>query len=151
MKRCGCTTGRTRPPPAVDVIEAAATAGSWAEAAEPEAVGEVDAVPAGDGPAGGLPVDALRIGAMVEGGGPVDLPVNALPTHVAIVGAAGGGKTWMAKVVAEEAIRLGIPVLAVDPQGDLVQFLRPAPEQEGLDAAGLALRRAFLDRAVPRA
>ena len=30
----------------------------------------------------------------------------------------------MAKVVAEEAVRLGVPVLAIDPQGDLVQFLR---------------------------
>jgi hypothetical protein len=53
-----------------------------------------------------------------------------LTTHVAIVGSAGSGKTWMAKVVVEEAIRNGVPVLAIDPQGDLVQFLLARPEAE---------------------
>jgi DNA helicase HerA-like ATPase len=42
-----------------------------------------------------------------------------------VVGAAGSGKTWLAKVLAEEAVLRGVPILAVDPQGDLVQFLRP--------------------------
>ncbi|MBV8270535.1 MAG: DUF853 family protein [Planctomycetaceae bacterium] len=109
--------------------------------------GEVD----GNGPSGEEETpDALRIGTTVDGGRPVGLPLVALPTHVAVVGAAGSGKTWMAKVVAEEAIRLGIPVLAVDPQGDLVQFLRPAPESVRLSAEDRALRRAFLDRVEPR-
>ena len=53
-----------------------------------------------------------------------------LTTHVAVVGAAGSGKTWMAKVLVEEAIRNGVPVLAIDPQGDLVQFLLARPEAE---------------------
>jgi DNA helicase HerA-like ATPase len=74
----------------------------------------------------------------------------ALPTHVAVVGAAGSGKTWMAKVVAEEAVRLGVPVLAIDPQGDLVQFLRPGPEPPGLSDEDRGFRRAFLDRVEPR-
>ncbi|MBV8230627.1 MAG: DUF87 domain-containing protein, partial [Planctomycetaceae bacterium] len=74
--------------------------------------GEVD----GDGPPGEDETpDALRIGTTVDGGRPVWLLLAALPTHVAVVGAAGSGKSWMAKVVAEEAIRLGVPVLAVDP------------------------------------
>jgi hypothetical protein len=55
---------------------------------------------------------------------PVGLPRAALPTHTAVVGAAGSGKTWVAKVLAEEAILQGVPVLAIDPQGDLVQFLK---------------------------
>lgn len=54
---------------------------------------------------------------------PVTIPVASLKTHVAVMGAAGSGKSWLAKVVAEEAILQGVPVLAVDPQGDLVQFL----------------------------
>ena len=94
--------------------------------------------------------DALRIGRTTEGGRPVGLPLSALPTHVAVVGAAGSGKTWVAKVVAEEAVRLGVPVLAVDPQGDLVQFLVPAPDDPGLPAEDKASRRAFLDRVEPR-
>jgi DNA helicase HerA-like ATPase len=80
----------------------------------------------------------------------VSLPLDALPTHVAIVGAAGSGKTWTAKVVVEEAVRLGVPVLAVDPQGDLVQFLRPAAERPGLSPEERTLRREFLDRVEPR-
>ena len=61
------------------------------------------------------------------------VPQAALPMHVAVVGAAGSGKTWMAKVFAEEAILAGTPVLAIDPQGDLVQFLRRS-DPSGLDA-----------------
>ncbi len=94
--------------------------------------------------------DSLRIGAASNDGSPVDLPLAAMPTHVAVVGAAGSGKTWMAKVVAEEAVRLGVPVIAVDPQGDLVQFLRAAAEPPGLSDAGRAMRREFLDRVEPR-
>lgn len=60
----------------------------------------------------------------------VAFPAAALKTHVAVVGAAGSGKTWMAKVIAEEAIRNRIPVLAIDPQGDLVQFLARRPDTE---------------------
>lgn len=54
----------------------------------------------------------------------VALPLEMLPSHIALVGAAGSGKTWMAKVIAEGAIQQGVPVIAIDPQGDLVQFLR---------------------------
>ena len=49
--------------------------------------------------------------------------------HVTVVGAAGSGKTWLAKVIVEETIRRRIPVIAIDPQGDLVQFLRQQDER----------------------
>ena len=94
--------------------------------------------------------DSLSIGAAANDGTPVDMPLSVLPTHVAVVGAAGSGKTWMAKVVAEEAIRLGVPVIAVDPQGDLVQFLRPSAEPPGLSTAERSTRQEFLDRVEPR-
>ncbi|HVS37395.1 MAG TPA: ATP-binding protein, partial [Gemmataceae bacterium] len=74
----------------------------------------------------------LWVGRTVSDGRPVRIPSSALPTHVAVVGAAGSGKTWLAKVLAEEAILQGVPVLAVDPQGDLVQFLRQR-DPAGLD------------------
>ncbi|WP_020469074.1 helicase HerA-like domain-containing protein [Zavarzinella formosa] len=67
-------------------------------------------------------------------GKPTEIPISSLPTHVAVVGAAGSGKTWLAKVIAEEAALAGVAVLAIDPQGDLVQFLRPA-DPAGLSAA----------------
>jgi hypothetical protein len=85
----------------------------------------------------------LWIGREGGDGSPVHWPLSALPTHVAVVGAAGSGKTWMAKVVAEEAARSGVPVLAIDPQGDLVQFLRPSSRDEPLGPAEDEARRAF--------
>lgn len=66
----------------------------------------------------------LNLGETVKGiSQAVTMDPEVLNTHVAVVGAAGSGKTWMAKVIAEEAILAGVPVLAIDPQGDLVQFL----------------------------
>jgi hypothetical protein len=76
------------------------------------------------------PTDAMLIGHTVADGRAVGIRAAALPTHVAVVGAAGSGKTWVAKVLAEEAILQGIPVLAVDPQGDLVQMCRRRPLDE---------------------
>lgn len=72
----------------------------------------------------------LRVGVYSTESKIAAMPVRNLATHTAVVGAAGSGKTWMAKVIAEEAIRQQVPVLAIDPQGDLVQFLRPRPRHE---------------------
>ena len=66
----------------------------------------------------------IYLGCTVAGGQAISLPCSVLPTHITVIGAAGSGKTWLAKVLVEEAVLQGIPVVAVDPQGDLVQFLR---------------------------
>ena len=79
----------------------------------------------------------------------VAFPAADLRTHVAVVGAAGSGKTWMAKVLAEEAIRNRIPVLAIDPQGDLVQFLSRRPETE-IPPELIEHYREFWERVEPR-
>jgi CRISPR/Cas system-associated exonuclease Cas4 (RecB family) len=80
--------------------------------------------PIPSGPAALPPENTLWLGHTLHDERPVGLPCAALPTHVAVVGAAGSGKTWLAKVLAEEAIGQQVPVLAIDPQGDLVQFLK---------------------------
>jgi CRISPR/Cas system-associated exonuclease Cas4 (RecB family) len=136
----GGTAADASAEPTVGIREPSGPSGAWASEVETEPEEEIT-VSTGD---------SLRIGATVSGGMPVDLPLSALPTHVAVVGAAGSGKTWMAKVIVEEAIRLGVPVLAIDPQGDLVQFLRPAAEPPGLSHAERAMRRDVLDRVEPR-
>lgn len=61
--------------------------------------------------------------------GDVHLGIEALLRHMACLGATGSGKTVLCKVVVEEAIRKGIPVIALDPQGDLASFALP-PEHE---------------------
>jgi DNA helicase HerA-like ATPase len=72
----------------------------------------------------------LEIGKYLDDESPSCLPVAVLTNHVAVVGASGSGKTYMAKVIVEEAVRQKIPVLAIDPQGDLVQFLKPSRNPE---------------------
>jgi uncharacterized protein len=96
-------------------------------------VENVDDVPAAGAPGtstgetADVPADSLWLGHLEAGADSrVFMPAAALGTHTAVVGAAGSGKTWLAKGIVEEAVLQGIPVLAVDPQGDLVQFIRPA-------------------------
>jgi CRISPR/Cas system-associated exonuclease Cas4 (RecB family) len=100
-------------------------------------------------PTGQAPAEALCLGRVGTTGQAVGLPRAALPTHVAVVGAAGSGKTWLAKVVAEEAILQGVPLLAVDPQGDLVQFLR-ARDRDAVPAEQRPRYDRFWELAEPR-
>ena len=74
--------------------------------------------------------NALFLG-LSETGRVIELPLPNITKHVAVVGASGSGKTWMAKVIAEESIRQGVPIIAIDPQGDLVQFLRQTENLTG--------------------
>ncbi len=50
-----------------------------------------------------------------------------LTTHAVIIGMTGSGKTGMAIVTLEEAILDGIPVIAIDPKGDLTNLLLTFP------------------------
>lgn len=55
--------------------------------------------------------------------GRFELDPADLLTHGLIVGMTGSGKTGLAIVLIEEALRNGIPVLALDPKGDLANLL----------------------------
>src|SRR6266702_3821004 len=65
---------------------------------------------------------SLQLGTDPEAKTPVELPEDALLRHVVILGATGAGKTVLAKAFLEEAVRAGVPVIAVDPQGDLASL-----------------------------
>lgn len=60
----------------------------------------------------------MNIGATGEGL-PCVLPLESLRRHALVMGASGSGKTVLGKVIAEESIAKGLPVIAVDVQGDL--------------------------------
>jgi DNA helicase HerA-like ATPase/CRISPR/Cas system-associated exonuclease Cas4 (RecB family) len=128
--------------PEIDVVQPPA-------APAPEDIADEDERPAAAASAPQPRASGLVLGAMATGDSEVRMASSVLNTHVAVVGAAGSGKTWMAKVIVEEAIRAGIPVIAIDPQGDLVQFL--SRRQDDLVPAQLrAGHRAFWERAEPR-
>jgi hypothetical protein len=68
-------------------------------------------------------------------GARVELEPSDLVTHGLIVGMTGSGKTGMAIALIEELLLEGVPVLAIDPKGDLGNLLLLF---QGLDAPSFA-------------
>jgi DNA helicase HerA-like ATPase len=68
-------------------------------------------------------------------GAPLRLDASDLLTHGLIVGMTGSGKTGLAIGLIEEVLRQGVPVLAIDPKGDLGNLLLLF---DRLDAASFA-------------
>lgn len=66
---------------------------------------------------------------------PVLYPPRNLTTHAVILGMTGSGKTGLGIVLLEEALLAGIPVLAVDPKGDLTNLLLTFPDLRPEDFA----------------
>lgn len=61
-------------------------------------------------------------------GQPLVLPPDAFLRHAVVFGASGSGKTVACKVICEEALKSGIPVIAVDPQGDIASMQMNPPD-----------------------
>jgi hypothetical protein len=62
---------------------------------------------------------SLLLGKTVVDDDDVLLPVQAFRRHFMALGGSGSGKTVLCKCVIEEAVRNNVPVLIVDPQGDI--------------------------------
>src|SRR3990172_8138537 len=73
----------------------------------------------------------LHLGVNPDTGEAIRLPEEDLLRHAVILGATGSGKTVLAKAILEEAVRAGVPVIAVDSQGDLAS-LGLAPTQDSV-------------------
>lgn len=56
-----------------------------------------------------------------------------LTTHGVIIGMTGSGKTGLGIALIEEALIDGVPVIAVDPKGDLPNLLLSFPELRAKD------------------
>lgn len=61
--------------------------------------------------------------------------VRHLTTHGVILGMTGSGKTGLGIVLLEEALLQGIPVLALDPKGDIANLLLTFPDLSPQDFA----------------
>lgn len=68
----------------------------------------------------------------------LDMPAHHLVTHGVVVGMTGSGKTGLVTVMAEEALRASVPVLAIDVKGDLPNLLLAVPSFEAAPLAAWA-------------
>lgn len=71
----------------------------------------------------------LHLGKNPDDGEPIRLPEEDLLRHVVILGATGSGKTVLGKAILEETVRMGVPVIAVDSQGDLASLAIAATQE----------------------
>jgi hypothetical protein len=79
---------------------------------------------------------------------PVELPVKALHRHLMAIGASGSGKTVLCKCMMEEAVRHNIPVVIVDPQGDISSLaLKGDPEIIESRGIPLTMQEEFFEKA----
>ncbi|NLF02677.1 MAG: DUF87 domain-containing protein [Anaerolineales bacterium] len=74
-----------------------------------------------------------------DSGAVTDQPVlydpRHLTTHAVILGMTGSGKTGLGVVILEEALLQRLPVLIIDPKGDITNLLLTFPDLQGEDFA----------------
>jgi len=91
---------------------------------------------------------SLFLGKEMVNESPVELPVKAFHRHLMALGASGSGKTVLCKCVMEEAVRNGIPLIIVDPQGDISSLaLKGNPEEIEKHGTPLAIQEEFFEKA----
>lgn len=91
---------------------------------------------------------SLFLGKEMVNESPVKLPVKAFHRHLMALGASGSGKTVLCKCVMEEAVRNDIPLIIVDPQGDISSLaLKGNPEEIEKHGTPLAIQEEFFEKA----
>lgn len=81
-----------------------------------------------------VPEGHLYLGEQVDAathdrtGDPIHLEASDLTTHGVIVGMTGSGKTGLALDLLEDTLLQGIPIIAIDPKGDLGNLLLTFPD-----------------------
>jgi hypothetical protein len=91
---------------------------------------------------------SLFLGKEMVNESPVELPVKAFHRHLMALGASGSGKTVLCKCVMEEAVRNDIPLIIVDPQGDIASLtLKGNPEEIERHGTPLSIQEEFFEKA----
>ena len=69
----------------------------------------------------------------------IELSASTLQTHSAIIGTTGCGKTVAGKILIEEMALKGIPVIAVDPHGDVSSMAFVEDDKEIIEAKNISI------------
>jgi len=78
----------------------------------------------------------------------VELPVKAFHRHFMALGGSGSGKTVLCKCVMEEGVKNNIPLIIVDPQGDIASLaLKRSPEEIESHGESPASQEEFFEKA----
>ena len=80
-----------------------------------------------------------------------EISVDLLRKHGGVFGSTGSGKTVLSKCILEEAAMQGIPILALDPQGDIASLMLPGDPKQ-LTEKGVPLERLkeYMDKVIVR-
>lgn len=90
----------------------------------------------------------LMLGKNTSDDSPIEIPVEILRRHFVVLGSTGSGKTVLCKCLVEEAVRNGIPVIAVDPQGDIASLaLKEEPPRLAEGGIPLSVQKEFFEKA----
>lgn len=88
------------------------------------------------------------LGREISGESSVELPVKAFHRHFMALGSSGSGKTVLCKCVMEEGVKNNIPLIIVDPQGDIASLaLRGNPAEIESHGGSLAFQEEFFEKA----
>jgi len=98
-------------------------------------MGEQTSTPVRPDPSEGLYLGELLDDDGQRNGTAASADIDDLCTHGVIVGMTGSGKTGLAVSLIEEVLGTGVPVLAIDPKGDLTNLLLTFPELRPEDFA----------------
>jgi hypothetical protein len=88
------------------------------------------------------------LGRKISDESPVELPAKAFYRHFMALGGSGSGKTVLCKCVMEEGVKNNIPLIIVDPQGDIASLaLKGDPEEIIKHGGSLAFQEEFFEKA----
>jgi len=94
------------------------------------------------------PRSSFFLGRTKTDGSPVELPVDTFKRHFMALGGSGSGKTVLCKCVIEEAVRNNIPVIIIDPQGDISSLaIRGNTEELTEHGTSLEIQEEFFSKA----
>jgi len=80
-----------------------------------------------------------------------EISVDLLRKHGGVFGSTGSGKTVLSKCILEEAAMQGIPILALDPQGDIASLMLPGdPKQLAEKGVPPERLKEYMDRVIVR-